>query len=555
MQSKTYKEIPLSKISSNPNNPRKNFSGPAFAELVESIRQKGIIEPIIVRPKPGKNSDYEVVAGDRRLRAACLVSRNQNVQSKIPAIIRELTDEEAFDFMIIENLQREDLTPFEEAQSFKQYYEKKGKGAIPELATRIGKSASYIRRKIAVLSLPADILKAWEEEEISFSHLEQLRRLKGKEDLKDAFEYATGGRFGRGTASKRQLKEHIDDMAPILEAALFNLEKEGCKTCGQNSNVQRELWDIEGMEGVFCLDKNCFKQKQNNFLQANWKQSKYRKRHGTSGFRFREDVNWDEFNSFEYGPRPIKKCKECDKFLTLIDVDGKIETGQVCFGDEACFKTVRRAKGDMERRKEIEEKKESGAPRVAWHGEFFREEFLSKALPERYRLFGHADIKMARMALFAFVKLDHVILSFMARTIKFKEYHNDKKLFERIARMELDEIQELTQKCALEVIMRHWPVTCEGRLATATHLGINLAKEFAVTKDYLEKKTIREMLEFGKKSDIFREVKVREYLIKTLKKKPGRFDTCKKTELIDVFLKSGVNLVGKVPAEILSGKR
>ena len=158
MQTKTYKEIPLSKISSNPNNPRKNFSGPQFAELVESIRQKGVIEPIIVRPKSNKISDYEVVAGDRRLRAACLVSRNQNVQSKIPAIIRELTDDEAFDFMIIENLQREDLTPFEEAQSFKQYYKKKGKGAIPELATRIGKSAGYIRRKIAVLSLPADIL-------------------------------------------------------------------------------------------------------------------------------------------------------------------------------------------------------------------------------------------------------------------------------------------------------------------------------------------------------------------------------------------------------------
>ncbi len=555
MQTKTYKEIPLSKISSNPNNPRKNFSGPAFAELVESIRQKGIIEPIIVRPKPGKDSDYEVVAGDRRLRAACLVSRNQNVQSKIPAIIRELSDDETFDFMIIENLQREDLTPFEEAQSFKQYYEKKGKASIPELATRIGKSASYIRRKIAVLSLPADILKAWEEEEISFSHLEQLRRLRNKDELKDAFEYATGGRFGRGTASKRELKEHIDNEAPPLETALFNIEKEGCTTCGQNSDVQQELWEVGGMEGVHCLNKKCFKQKQNNFLQANWKQSKYRKRHGTNGFRFREDVNWDDFNSFEYGPRPIKKCKECDKFLTLINVDGKIETGQVCFGEEPCFKTVRRAKVDMERRKEMEEKKESGAPRVAWHGEYFREEFLSKTLPERYQLFGHADIKMARMALFAFVKLDRAILSFMAQEIKLKNSYHDKTLFERIAKMELDEIQELTQKCALEVIMRHWPVTCAGRLAAAAHLGINLAKEFAVTKDYLEHKTIREMLEFGEESGIFKSKKVQDYLTKTLKKKPGKFDSCKKIELIDVFLQSGVNLVGKVPAEILPAKR
>lgn len=556
MQTRTYKEIPLSKISSNPNNPRKNFSGPQFMELVESIRQKGVIEPIIVRPKPNKISDYEVVAGDRRLKAACLVSKNRNVQSKIPAIIRDLTDDEAFDFMVIENLQREDLTPFEEAQSFKQYFEKKGKGAIPELAARIGKSAGYIRRKIAVLSLPANILNAWEKEEISFSHLEQLRRLKSKEELKDAFEFATGGRFGRGSpVSKRELKENIDNMAPSLEDALFDLEKQGCTTCGQNSDVQQELWEIESMEGIHCLDKKCFKQKQNNFLQANWKQSKYRKRHGTNGFRFKEDVNWNDFNSFEYGPRPIKKCKECGKFLTLISLNGKIETGQACFGEESCFRAVRSVKAKEERKKEREERGESEGPRVDWHGEHFREEFLSKRLPERYQEFNHSHIKMARMALFAFVKLDNVILSFMAREIKFKESYSDKKLFERIGKMELDEIQDLTQKCALKVIMRHWPVTCEGRLAAAAHLGINLVKEFAVTEDYLEHKTIREMLEFGEESGIFKSKKVQDYMEKTLKKKPGRFDSCKKTELIDVFLQSGVNLVGKVPAEILPAKR
>jgi len=102
--------------------------------------------------------------------------------------------------------------------------------------------------------------------------------------------------------------------------------------------------------------------------------------------------------------------------------------------------------------------------------------------------------------------------------------------------------------------MRHWPVTCEGRLAAAAHLGINLAKEFAVTEDYLEHKTIREMLEFGEKSGIFKKKKAQDYLTKTLKKKPGKFESCKKTELIDLFLKSGVNLIGKVPDEIVPAK-
>lgn len=555
MQTQNYKEIKLSDISSNPNSPRKNFSGPQFEELVESIRQKGIIEPIIVRPVSGDAKKYEVVAGDRRLKAACLVSRNRNVQSKIPAIIRELTDEEAFDFMIIENLQREDLTAFEEAQGFKQYFEKKGKGSIPELATRIGKSAGFIRRKIAVLSLPGNILKAWEKEEISFSHLEQLRRLKSKEELKDAFEYATGKTYYRGnTPSRRELKESIDNMAPPLENALFDIKKEGCTTCGQNSDVQQKLWDIGGMKGVHCLDKKCFKQKQNNFLQANWKQSKYRKRFGTNGFRFKEDVSWSEFNGFDYGPKPSKKCKECEHFLTVISLEGAVNTGQACFGEESCFRAVRSVKAKEEKKKEREERGEPEGPRVYWHGEFFREEFLSKRLPEQYQVVGHDNIKMARAALFAFVKLDNELLSYMAKVIKLKEHYLDKKLFERIGKMNLDEILVLMKKCALKVIMRHWPVTCEGRLAVAAHLGINLMKEFAVTKDYLEKKTIREMLEFGETSGIFKSKMVQDYLIKTLKKKSGRFDSCKKTELIDVFLESGVNLVGKVPAEILPAK-
>lgn len=562
MQTQNYKEIILSEISLNPQNPRKNFSGPTFEELVASIREKGVIEPIILRPLEKGKKKYEVVAGDRRFKAAYMIAGNKQKEHSIPAVIRDLSDDEAFDFMIIENLQREDLTPFEEAEGFKEYFNKKGKGSIPELAKRIGKSAGYIRRKIAVLGLPGYILKSWEKKEISFSHLEQLRRLKNKEELKEAFEYVMGTSHGRkfdGEArSKRDLKDRIDHMAPSLDKALFNLKEVGCTECDQNSDVQHYLWDAGGMKGAHCLNKACFKQKQNNFLLANWKQSKYRKSYGTNGFRFRNDLEWNDFHNFEYGPKPIKKCKECPKFVTLISIEGEVKEGKVCIGDEKCFHDVRATKArevtKKEKEKEKEERIEKGipeGPRVHWHGEHFREEFLSKRLPEQYQKFNHSHIKMARAGLFAFIKLDNEILSFMAREIKFKKHYLDKSLFERIAIMELDEIQELTQKCALKVIMKHWPVTCGGRLAVAAHLGIDLKKEFAVTKDYLEHKTIREMLEFGEFSKIFKDKKALDYLVNKLKKKPGKFSSCKKTELIDLFLKSGVDLVGKVPEEIL----
>ncbi|GAH41488.1 unnamed protein product [marine sediment metagenome] len=99
-----------------------------------------------------------------------------------------------------------------------------------------------------------------------------------------------------------------------------------------------------------------------------------------------------------------------------------------------------------------------------------------------------------------------------------------------------------------------YSVSSGGRLAAAAHLGISLKKEFAVTRDYLEKKTIREMLEFGESSGLFKDPNIRNYLIQKLKKKAGKYASCKKSELVDLFLRSGVDLVGKVPAEILDTK-
>ena len=347
--------------------------GSAFDELIASIREKGIIEPIIVRPvSKGKadvfSDNYEVVAGERRFRAAGIIA--DGGPWRIPAIIRELSDEEAFDFMIIENLQREDLTSFEEAQSYKKYFEKKGKGSIPELAKRIGKSPGHIRKKIAVLSLPQNIVKAWEKEELSFSHLEQLRRLKNKEDMKTASDFALGKTyFRKERPSKRDLKEYVDNMAPALESALFDLKIEGCVTCGQNSDIQKKEWDIESMEGPHCLDKNCFKQKQNNFLLKNWKSSKFRRGYGTNGFRFSENVNYNEYLTFErsYGPKPSTKCKTCEFYLTIIHLNGKVSEGKVCFGEENCYNSIGRKSTIEKIQTERQKRVESGGPRVTWH--------------------------------------------------------------------------------------------------------------------------------------------------------------------------------------------
>lgn len=556
-----YQDVSLRVIRINPRNPRKVYEGRNFDELVESIKMKGVIQPIVVRPISTMDEEngviYEVVVGNRRFMASVRVSEERGYATPtIPAVIRNLSDDEAFEFMMIENLQREDLTDLEEAESFRGFIEnriKKGEadGAIAELGQKTGINPRYIRSRIAVLGLPKYILKKWHEGRLLYGHLEQFLRIMEAKKLRSFFQW-TVGELRDDLEPVINLKARIDRDSPALKYATF--ARGECKTCPKNSAVQIALWDLGDEKALLCHDPKCFKKKQGRNLKENWKYTEFFKNYRTTGFRFREEMDWNSFSCFRgYAGsfKPDDDCKKCDNFVTLLSVLGKVDEAKACI-DKACF--ARKESAWSRRRDPVEGKVDGTGPRVAWHGEYFREEFLGGSLPKRYELFGPADIKMARSALFAFVKLDNELLSYMAKEIKLKEHYLDKKLFERIGKMDLDEIRQLMQKCALKVIMKKsWPVSCEGRLAVATHLGINLKKEFAVTEEYLEKKTIREMLEFGKKSQLFKSTKMLVYLKATIGKK--EFKHCKKTELVDVFLKSGVDLVGKVPAEILPARR
>jgi len=138
MNPRTFQEVRLNQIKINPLNPRKNFSGPKYDELLASVRTKGIIVPVLLRPIP--DNAFEIIAGERRFRALCEVSKaNGGIENtSIPAIIQEMSDDDAYDCMTVENLQRADLTPLEEARAFKLYLDRKGPESLPDLAERIG---------------------------------------------------------------------------------------------------------------------------------------------------------------------------------------------------------------------------------------------------------------------------------------------------------------------------------------------------------------------------------------------------------------------------------
>ena len=158
------KPIPLVQISPNPDQPRKIFNEKELSELADSIKENGVLQPIILRTVKGKPYLYEIVAGERRYRAAQMVGL-----SEIPALVKELSDKNAAEISLIENVQRENLNPIEEAEGYENLM-KKYQYSMADISKLIGKSESYIRNLMRINSLPDSVKELIKEGKISASH-------------------------------------------------------------------------------------------------------------------------------------------------------------------------------------------------------------------------------------------------------------------------------------------------------------------------------------------------------------------------------------------------
>lgn len=163
--------IALTKVVENPFQPRKIFDEEAIRELADSIQEHGIIQPIVVRKKGKK---YEIVVGERRTRAARLAGLTE-----IPAILKELDEQQMMEIAILENLQREDLTPIEEAEAYHSLITNL-QFTQDDLAKRLGKSRPHIANHIRLLQLPEDIRDLVNEGTLSMGHGRTLLGLKNK---------------------------------------------------------------------------------------------------------------------------------------------------------------------------------------------------------------------------------------------------------------------------------------------------------------------------------------------------------------------------------------
>lgn len=171
------RKVPLAQIGTNPGQPRKTFDQGDLEDLAASIREKGVLSPILLRPVQGREYSYEIVAGERRFRASKMAGLNE-----IPAFIKNLADENAMEIALIENVQREDLNPIEEAAGYVNLMNK-CKYTLEDVSRLIGKSESYIRNSIRLNALPASVKKLVEQGEISASHARTIAVAETPEEM------------------------------------------------------------------------------------------------------------------------------------------------------------------------------------------------------------------------------------------------------------------------------------------------------------------------------------------------------------------------------------
>lgn len=159
---------PIEKIFPNPEQPRRDFLPNQLDELAASIREKGVIQPLIVRNRPGMPGEYEIVAGERRWRASQMANLHQ-----LPIVVRDYSDTEVLEVAIIENIQRADLNPVEEAAGYKQLMERFGH-TQEKLSAALGKSRSHIANLMRLLQLPEGVQEMLKVGDLSAGHARAL---------------------------------------------------------------------------------------------------------------------------------------------------------------------------------------------------------------------------------------------------------------------------------------------------------------------------------------------------------------------------------------------
>lgn len=264
--------LKLSVLDPSPTNPRKKFDQQKLDELGSSIREHGVMSPLLVRPRDGR---YEIVAGERRYRAAGGAGLDE-----VPCIIRELSDSAVLENQLIENLQRDDLDPLEEAQGFRLMLDLKDQGGnnlytAETIAAKIGKTVQRVYSRLKLLNLPEAAVKALGEGIIPIWTAELIARIPDKKlREKAAKEVIEPKHYDRPLTSRETQALIQRSYMRTLEGCDFDPEDESlhpnkvkCSVCPHRA---ANCPDAEGVRGDTCLNPGCF-EKKSRLAFERWK--------------------------------------------------------------------------------------------------------------------------------------------------------------------------------------------------------------------------------------------------------------------------------------------
>lgn len=259
--------LPLGDLRESEYNPRRHFDDKQLADLVVSIKSKGVLNPLLVRPV---GDHYEIVGGARRFRASQAAGLKE-----VPCIVRILTDQEALEVAVIDNLQRVDVHPLDEAEGYKALLAQPGYD-VAAIAAKVGKSESYVYQRLKLAELIDPAKEAFWADKITAGHAILIARLR-QEDQKEALGHCFETYYGssqKHTVSTRELATVIDERiltdlnkAPWSKADATLVEKSGaCTTCPKRSGSCPELFS-EIKKGDRCLDRQCFATKLQAYFE------------------------------------------------------------------------------------------------------------------------------------------------------------------------------------------------------------------------------------------------------------------------------------------------
>ncbi len=368
MEHQPFQTIKIEDLVPSGTNPRKTFDEAKLAELAESIRTHGVLQPLLVRPRRVFHSDmakalkmedenvrgFEIVAGERRYRAAI-----QAGLIELPCVFRDLDDRAALECQVIENLQRDDLDPVEEAEGYEVLMRQHGY-TIEQLQEKLGKSRSYVYGRLKLTALPAIAREALRAGTINASVALLIARVPNPKDREKATKEIIGGENEWDqTMSFREAKNHIEDeyMVRLKDCGfattdeLLDSKAGSCDDCPKRTgNMQKDFPDITSTD--VCTDPLCFKRKQG----LEWERVK-----AQAAARGKKTLEGNAADNAGYYSSGYVRLTDCNY------ADPKTRTWQALLGKECPEVTVaRRTDGSITRLVSREDAEQVLAGKYQW---------------------------------------------------------------------------------------------------------------------------------------------------------------------------------------------